>query len=224
MGNRKLVVLFLVVILGIVSTGVMAGEYWKFGEFHKDREFFKYRITTYQYERNNSEDDTVYELENEEVIFYQLIITRKNDDLVNISYSYQKDYTGEEFESQDSSEKLMLLSSGNLSNIGTVGWITSNIIILSSQAENLELEVGSSMSTWTGGKIKITDKKRLAGVEGYVCDYLDVSKNEDGDRISKKTMEWIINPVIGLPISIKTFDPQMEKIIRSMELVDYEVK
>ena len=222
--NKKLVGVLLILILGIVSTGVMAGEYWRFGEFNQDKELFKYKITTYQYERNNNEDNKEYEIKNKVVIFYELIITRKENDLVNISYQYQKDYTNEEFGSQDSSEKLMLLSSGNLANVGTVGWVSSNVIILSSQAENLELEVGSSMSTWTGGKIKISGKKRLAGVEGYVCDYLDVSKNKDGDRVSNKTMEWIINPEIGLPLCIKTYDPRMKKIIRSMELVNYEVK
>lgn len=70
---------------------------------------------------------------------------------------------------------------------------------------DLELSVGSKMSLFGAGTVKVTGKETIAGREGFVCQFL--AKNDDKDEL---TWEWTVDPSLALPLKSVVFSDGKE--------------
>ncbi len=97
-------------------------------------------------------------------------------------------------------------------------WI-GEFMMLGWFAADLELEVGSSMQTFDGSRIRVLEKRTVAGVEGYLCTKSLRSEDEAGNRVDILTPKWVIAPKVGWPLLVRIYQDDEVKYV--MELVEY---
>jgi len=78
---------------------------------------------------------------------------------------------------------------------------------------NFDLEVGEAVSFFGAGYMKITGKEKVAGVEGFVCEFREEKK-------APLLSRWVINPDIALPLKTENFNEE-GKLEHKVELQKY---
>ncbi len=80
--------------------------------------------------------------------------------------------------------------------------------------QEIDLEVGEKMSYGGVGLIKVTGKEKIAGREGFVCQFFQTMDDEE-----ELVAEWTIDPELALPLRNRVFSE--EKIESQIELIKY---
>jgi hypothetical protein len=207
-----LVVMGLLVVLSF-SSMALAQEYWSWNQFNSQYERFKYEIKSYS---------TYYDYEVEDEVLVekrqiQSVELRKKDDettevTMSITYDLPTAKLGDE---------LSMMGLGLAWASGGGEWI-GEFMMLGWFASDLELEVGSSMQVFDGSRIRVIEKQKVAGVEGYLCRKTVRGEDDAGNRVDTLVSEWVIAPNVGWPLAVRLF--QNEQVKYSMELVEYDRK
>lgn len=95
----------------------------------------------------------------------------------------------------------------------------SEFMLLSWFGGDLELEVGSSIQMFDGSRMRIVEKRTMAGVEGYYCTKSIREEDDEGNRVDILVSEWVIAPKVGWPLYLKTYEDDQVTFV--MELVEY---
>ena len=81
---------------------------------------------------------------------------------------------------------------------------------------NVELEVGREQIIPGAGKVKITGKETIAGLEGYVCELFTT----EGSR-EQRSFVMVIRPGLALPLRSVVYGedgkPRYEKVLLEYE-------
>ncbi len=80
--------------------------------------------------------------------------------------------------------------------------------------QEIDLEVGEKMSYGGVGLIKVTGKEKIAGREGFVCQFFQTMDDEE-----ELVAEWTIDPELALPLRSKVFSEG--KVESQTELIKY---
>lgn len=72
--------------------------------------------------------------------------------------------------------------------------------------DQMTLAVGEKMALFGAGRIEITGKEKLAGIEGFVCKFFG-PKQED----EPLQFEWVVNPDLAMPLRSVTYDGEGNK-------------
>lgn len=67
--------------------------------------------------------------------------------------------------------------------------------------EEIELKDGEKTNFAGMGAIKVTGKEKIAGREGFVCQFFQ----KDADDKDQLAVEWVIDPALGMPLRTKTY-------------------
>lgn len=84
-------------------------------------------------------------------------------------------------------------------------------------ADQLTLEVGEKMALFGAGRIEITEKVKVAGIEGFLCKMYGPKQQEQAGALQ---FEWVVNPEIAAPLKSVTYDRKGQKTME-FELVSY---
>ena len=106
-----------------------------------------------------------------------------------------------------------------LASILSGGSLFSEMMMMGLFASELEFEVGNTMQTWDGSRLRVVEETSVAGVDGYLVRKMILKEDEQGRR-EIVVSEWIINPEVGWPLALKVFDEQ-GNVLYDMRLVEY---
>ena len=81
---------------------------------------------------------------------------------------------------------------------------------------DMNLAVGEKMSLFGLGRIEITGKKEIAGVEGFACKFFGPKEQNEPLQY-----EWVLNPDLAMPLESITYDSEGKKTWE-IQLVRYE--
>ncbi|MCK9525395.1 MAG: hypothetical protein M0R49_05660 [Limnochordia bacterium] len=209
-----MIVLSLVVILSFSSLG-FAQESWEWNSFTAQYERFKYEITTYSsYYDYDLEQDVPVEKQQTQVIE----LVRVDDETFEVTMASTYDVPQNEL-----GDQLSLMGLGMGWATGGGEWI-GEFMMLGFFASDLELEVGSSMQTFDGARIRVVEKQTVAGVDGYFCTKSRRQEDSDGKRVDILTSEWVIAPDVGWPLVVRVYNQEGDQVKYVMQLVEYDRK
>lgn len=207
----------LVVLLGVIVTLSfsmigLAQEYWRWNNFTAQEERFKYEIISYSFEWDWQTGEEV----RVETRQFQTMDLRKIDDEVTevtmgYTYNVPSNQLGEQLSFMGGMFSMPFLMGGG-------DWF-GEFIMLGLFASDLELEVGNSMQTFDGSRIRVVEKQTVAGIEGYFWTKHRRDTDDGGNRIDILTSEWVVAPDVGWPLLVRVF--QDDQVVYSMELVEY---
>jgi len=110
-------------------------------------------------------------------------------------------------------------SEGSLESIIDMHGLSLNIILFNPVYKfifaEIDVKEGEKTNFAGMGVVKITGKEKIAGREGFVCQFL---QKDDSDK-EQLTMEWVIDPALGLPLRTKNFESG--QLQSQCELVKY---
>jgi hypothetical protein len=116
------------------------------------------------------------------------------------------------------SDELGMMGFGLAALMGGGEWF-GEFMMLGFFATDLEFEVGSSMQTFDGARLRVIEKQTVAGVEGYFVTRSLRQEDDEGNRLDVLTSEWVIAPNVGWPLLVRVYqDGQLTYV---MELVEY---
>lgn len=72
--------------------------------------------------------------------------------------------------------------------------------------DQMTLAVGEKMSLFGAGRIEITGKEELAGIEGFVCKFFGPKQQDEPLQF-----EWVVHPDLAMPLRSVTYDDQGNK-------------
>ncbi|HHT69171.1 MAG TPA: hypothetical protein GXZ85_07950 [Firmicutes bacterium] len=204
-----IIVIGLLVVLSLSSLAC-AQDVWAWNQFTKPYELFKYQITQY----TSSWDYEVGEDVLKETRQLQTVELRQVDDEtteVTIANTY-------DVPTNRLSDELSVMGMGLGWAMGAAEWV-GEFMILGLFGTELELEVGSSMQTFDGSRIRVVEKQTVAGVEGYFCTKSRREDDGSGNRVDILTTELVIAPDVGWPLLVRVYKDDQVRYI--MELVEY---
>ena len=203
------IVLSLLVVLSFSSLG-FAQESWAWNSFTAQYERFKYEIASYSsfYDYDLEKDVPVEKWQTQTI---ELVHVDDETKQVTMSNTYN-------VPQNELGDQLSLMGLGMGWATGGGEWI-GEFMMLGFFAYDLELEVGSSMQTFDGARIRVVEKQTVAGVEGYFCTKSRREEDSAGNRVDILTSEWVIAPNVGWPLLVRVYESDQLKY--SMELVEY---
>ena len=80
----------------------------------------------------------------------------------------------------------------------------------------MNLAVGEKMAMFGMGRIEITGKQEIAGMEGFVCKFFGPKEQNEPLQF-----EWVLHPDLALPLESITYDSEGNKTWE-IQLVRYE--
>lgn len=211
MFRRLVAVVLLLLVISLPVCADSWGVTWQWNQFTKDYEKLYYEIRnyalTYDYDTGN---EVFVESKN-----YQLLEVKKLGDgefevtQAVTSIMNEKEIEGLSFLGGGFSALASILSGGSLFSEMMMGLFASE----------LEFEVGNTMQTWDGSRLRVVEETSVAGVDGYLVRKMIRKEDEQGRR-EIVVSEWIINPEVGWPLALKVFDEQ-GNVLYDMRLVEY---
>jgi len=212
MFRRLVAVVLLLLVIALPVCADSWGVTWQWNQFTKDYEKLYYEIRnyalTYDYDTGN---EVFVESKN-----YQLLEVKKLGDgefevtQAVTSIMNEKEIEGLSFLGGGFSALASILSGGSL---------FSEMMMMGLFASELEFEVGNTMQTWDGSRLRVVEETSVAGVDGYLVRKMIRKEDEQGRR-EIVVSEWIINPEVGWPLALKVFDEQ-GNVLYDMRLVEY---
>jgi len=212
MFRRLVAVVLLLLVISLPVCADSWGVTWQWNPFTKDYEKLYYEIRnyalTYDYDTGN---EVFVESKN-----YQLLEVKKLGDgefevtQAVTSIMNEKEIEGLSFLGGGFSALASILSGGSL---------FSEMMMMGLFASELEFEVGNTMQTWDGSRLRVVEETSVAGVDGYLVRKMIRKEDEQGRR-EIVVSEWIINPEVGWPLALKVFDEQ-GNVLYDMRLVEY---
>lgn len=182
----------MVVLAGLFLVGTwqtVLAKKWQPYQF-KGNERFEYEVIT-------------YEDEEEKQVFYTLDIKELEEDTFEITYITKGTLKREEL--------------GMETVYGFYGISLGGLIanpFYSMYFQEMDLEVGEKMSLWGAGSMKVTGKEKIAGREGFVCQFFQTIDDEE-----ELVAEWTVDPELAMPLRSKVFSG--EKVESQIELIKY---
>jgi len=211
--SRKLpiVVLSVVVVLSC-SMLAWAQDLWNYNVFPYDYEKFVYEVINYTKSWDWDTDEE--------------IITEKK----SIQVTELRKLDGENHEVTQSftnvmeSEKLFneLSFLGGLSGLSLLmsgDWF-AEMMFVGLWAADLDLEVGNTMQTFDGSRVRVVEEQTVAGVKGYLVRKSIRETDDGGNRVDILTSEWVIAPNVGWPLKLVMYSEG--EVVSSMTLIEYE--
>ncbi len=211
--SRKLpiVVLSVVVVLSC-SMLAWAQDLWNYNVFPYDYEKFVYEVINYTKSWDWDTDEE--------------IITEKK----SIQVTELRKLDGENHEVTQSftnvmeSEKLFneLSFLGGLSGLSLLmsgDWF-ADMMFVGLWAADLDLEVGNTMQTFDGSRVRVVEEQTVAGVKGYLVRKSIRETDDEGNRVDILTSEWVIAPNVGWPLKLVMYSEG--EVVSSMTLIEYE--
>ena len=211
--SRKLpiVVLSVVVVLSC-SMLAWAQDLWNYNVFPYDYEKFVYEVINYTKSWDWDTDEE--------------IITEKK----SIQVTELRKLDGENHEVTQSftnvmeSEKLFneLSFLGGLSGLSLLmsgDWF-ADMMFVGLWAADLDLEVGNTMQTFGGSRVRVVEEQTVAGVKGYLVRKSIRETDDEGNRVNILTSEWVIAPNVGWPLKLVMYSEG--EVVSSMTLIEYE--
>ncbi len=211
--SRKLpiVVLSVVVVLSC-SMLAWAQDLWNYNVFPYDYEKFVYEVINYTKSWDWDTDEE--------------IITEKK----SIQVTELRKLDGENHEVTQSftnvmeSEKLFneLSFLGGLSGLSLLmsgDWF-AEMMFVGLWAADLDLEVGNTMQTFDGSRVRVVEEQTVAGVKGYLVRKSIRETDDEGNRVDILTSEWVIAPNVGWPLKLVMYSEG--EVVSSMMLIEYE--
>lgn len=211
--SRKLpiVVLSVVVVLSC-SMLAWAQDLWNYNVFPYDYEKFVYEVINYTKSWDWDTDEE--------------IITEKK----SIQVTELRKLDGENHEVTQSftnvmeSEKLFneLSFLGGLSGLSLLmsgDWF-AEMMFVDLWAADLDLEVGNTMQTFDGSRVRVVEEQTVAGVKGYLVRKSIRETDDEGNRVDILTSEWVIAPNVGWPLKLVMYSEG--EVVSSMTLIEYE--
>lgn len=211
--SRKLpaVVLSVVVVLSC-SMLAWAQDLWNYNVFPYDYEKFVYEVINYTKSWDWDTDEE--------------IITEKK----SIQVTELRKLDGENHEVTQSftnvmeSEKLFneLSFLGGLSGLSLLmsgDWF-AEMMFVGLWAADLDLEVGNTMQTFDGSRVRVVEEQTVAGVKGYLVRKSIRETDDEGNRVDILTSEWVIAPNVGWPLKLVMYSEG--EVVSSMTLIEYE--
>ena len=120
------------------------------------------------------------------------------EELVTVSYTTATDVPASELGPQT--------AFGGAAGMGMgLGLMLINPMIVAFM-DQVTLEVGEKMALFGAGRIEVTAREEIAGVEGFVCRYL--GPKEQGEPLLG---EWVVHPDVAIPLRSVTYDAQGKK-------------
>ncbi|MDI9441465.1 MAG: hypothetical protein GX101_06315 [Firmicutes bacterium] len=213
---RKTTVMLLVVALVLLgSTVVLAQEYWAWNQFNTAGEKFKYEIVIRSLQWDyNAGGEYWQETKQYQTIEIKPIDAETSEVTMANTYAIPNDDLDDQLNFMGGMLNISLLTGGGLS--------FTEFLMLGTFAADLELEVGNSMQTFDGARIRVIEKRNVAGVEGYYFTRSMRETDADGNRVDILTSEWVVAPNVGWPLSVQIY--QDGEVVYSMVLVEYERK
>ncbi|NMB02462.1 MAG: hypothetical protein GX971_13255 [Firmicutes bacterium] len=213
--RKSLLMALVVVVLLSSSMVVFAQEYWAWNTFNAQEERFKYEVVSRTSEWDYEVGEEVW-IENRQ---YQTLELRRIDDS---TYEVTTGYTFN-LPSDELGDKLSFMGGTiGLSMLFGAGDWFGELMMLGFFASDLELEVGNSMQTFDGSRIKVVEKMTVAGVDGYFATKHRRDTDESGGRVDILTSEWVFAPDVGWPLLVRIYEE--DQVVYSMELVEYSRK
>ncbi len=201
---RRTLTLLFSFTLATLTLGYAAprlAEGWKPFSF-QGTERFEYKLVTHQRGQKPKESGMILELDKSE---------QKSDagaELVKLSYT-----------TQHWVEKDKLQGPNALASFGLAGGMAPSFFFMNPMitgfSEQMDFEVGEKMSLFGAGKVEITAKETVAGVEGFVCKMFGPKAQNEPLQF-----EWVVNPEVALPLRVLTY--QNGELSSEMHLVSYE--
>lgn len=212
MVRKSLMVVLSLILVLAGSVPLFAQEYWQFGKFTADYERFRYQITSYSTEWDWALGEDVIV----ESTQYQLIELKKIDE-ENTELTLASTYT---LPSENVKDELSFMGLSGLGAFlaGGGGWM-SEFMLLSWFGGELELELGTTTQMFDGSRMRVVEKRTVAGVEGYYLTKSIREEGEAGNRVDILVSEWVIAPSVGWPLYLKTYEDGQVTFV--MELVEY---
>jgi hypothetical protein len=211
--SRKLpiVVLSVVVVLSC-SMLAWAQDLWNYNVFPYDYEKFVYEVINYTKSWDWDTDEE--------------IITEKK----SIQVTELRKLDGENHEVTQSftnvmeSEKLFneLSFLGGLSGLSLLmsgDWF-AEMMFVGLWAADLDLEVGNTMQTFDGSRVRVVEEQTVAGVKGYLVRKSIRETDDEGNRVDILASEWVIAPNVGWPLKLVMYSEG--EVVSSMTLIEYE--
>ncbi len=191
-GKKFIIVLLIGLFLfNVVQLGW--AEKWQLGQFKGD-ERFEYKVLW-------GEDE-----EKEEVVYIlDIKKSKKDEEVFEVTYTTKGTLTKDE---------LGLETAFGL--WGVYGISLSMLLInpyYTFVFSQMDLKVGEKMNFFGVGIVKVVGKEKIAGREGFVCQFFQA------DEEDKIIAEWVIDPVLALPLRSKLFEGN--KLEAQIELVKY---
>lgn len=211
--SRKLPIVVLSVIV-VLSCSMLAWaqDLWNYNVFPYDYEKFVYEVINYTKSWDWDTDEE--------------IITEKK----SIQVTELRKLDGENHEVTQSftnvmeSEKLFneLSFLGGLSGLSLLmsgDWF-AEMMFVGLWAADLDLEVGNTMQTFDGSRVRVVEEQTVAGVKGYLVRKSIRETDDEGNRVDILTSEWVIAPNVGWPLKLVMYSEG--EVVSSMTLIEYE--
>jgi hypothetical protein len=189
-----------------------AQDLWNYNVFPYDYEKFVYEVINYTKSWDWDTDEE--------------IITEKK----SIQVTELRKLDGENHEVTQSftnvmeSEKLFneLSFLGGLSGLSLLmsgDWF-AEMMFVGLWAADLDLEVGNTMQTFDGSRVRVVEEQTVAGVKGYLVRKSIRETDDEGNRVDILTSEWVIAPNVGWPLKLVMYSEG--EVVSSMTLIEYE--
>jgi hypothetical protein len=189
-----------------------AQDLWNYNVFPYDYEKFVYEVINYTKSWDWDTDEE--------------IITEKK----SIQVTELRKLDGENHEVTQSftnvmeSEKLFneLSFLGGLSGLSLLmsgDWF-AEMMFVGLWAADLDLEVGNTMQTFDGSRVRVVEEQTVAGVKGYLVRKSIRETDDEGNRVDILTSEWVIAPNVGWPLKLVMYSEG--EVVSSMMLIEYE--
>lgn len=212
---RKVLVMLLAVVLALSwNMAAFAQEYWAFNKFTAQEERFKYEIVSRTQEWDYDAGEEVWKESRQ----FQTLELKSLGDTTEVTlantYHLPTEELGDHLNFMGGMFNLSFLLGGG-------DWF-GELLLLGLFATDLELEVGNSMQTFDGSRLRVVEKQTVAGVEGYFFTKQIRETDEDGNRVDILTSEWVVAPDVGWPLLLRIY--YEGEVVYSMELVEYDRK
>jgi hypothetical protein len=213
--------LLIMLFIGLFFAEATAEETWAPLEFLRDKEFFRFKITTYEKTYDYS-DDEEKEIIKSKVYYYEFSVDNTGEKSSTYSYKYEWNVEKEESKRKDSygyydSEVFSQMMGGLF--LSPITEVMASAIFLT----DADIEVGATITTFIGDRIKITGKEKVCDIEGYVCKFQRATEDDRGKKVYVDKAEWVIAPDVGFPLRVKNFKDDGQ-IAYEIELVEYSNK
>lgn len=191
--GRKFII---VVLIGLFLSGIGQlgwAEKWQLGQFKGD-ERFEYKIL---WGEDEEKGEVIYILDIKK--------SKKDEEIFEVTYTTKGTLAKDE---------LGLETAFGL--WGVYGISLSMLVInpyYTFVFSQMDLKVGEKMNFFGVGIVKIVGKEKIAGREGFVCQFFQA------DEEDKIIAEWVIDPGLALPLRSKLFEGN--KLEAQIELVKY---
>lgn len=185
----------MVVLAGLFLVGTwqtVLAKKWQPYQF-KGNERFEYEAIT-------------YEDEEEKQVLYILDIKELEEDTLEITYTTKGTLKREELGME------AVYGLWGFHGISLIGLILNPSY--SMYFQEMDLEVGEKMSFLGLGLVKVTGREKIAGREGFVCQFFQTTDDEE-----ELVAEWTVDPELALPLRSRVFSE--EKVESQIELIKY---